>query len=575
MADLKRFLDLEGLKQVEIEVDKKDAAVLAAAKAHAEGLASNYDAAGTAASKVQELADGAVKENTEAIAKLNGADTEDGSVAKAVKDAKDALQANINTVDGKADANTDAINALAGKVGEVPEGSTVMGIITNIQENAYDDTALSNRIGQAETDIDNLETRMGAAETAIGDRYTKSEIDQKVDALTEANEATQGEVDALELVVEGNKTAIEKTVSDLTAVVDGNSDAIEALEGRADGFDTAIADRYTKGEVDSAIATAVANSEHLKRDIVEALPEVVSADVHTIYMVAKTDGEGNQMYDEYMLVNGAFEKVGDTKVDLAPYAKTEDVNSAINAEKERAEAAEKALDDKIKANSDLLATVDQRIATAKGEAVTEAGQAADTKDEAVLAAAKKYADEKVAGVDLTQVATNKANIEALQGTVGTLGSDLDAVEEKAGANESAISGLTERMTAVEGKASTNESNISGLTERMGTAESDIDAIETSLTETGSVGSVIKANTAAAAAAQSKADQGYAKAETAQGEVDALEELVGAIPTTATATTVTGYVDEKAAALQSQVDSNASAIAGFTRITEAEITAIFA
>lgn len=575
MADLKRFLDLEGLKQVEIEVDKKDAAVLAAAKAHAEGLASNYDAAGTAASKVQELADGAVKENTEAIAKLNGADTEDGSVAKAVKDAKDALQANINTVDGKADANTDAINALAGKVGEVPEGSTVMGIITNIQENAYDDTALSNRIGQAETDIDNLETRMGAAETAIGDRYTKSEIDQKVDALTEANEATQGEVDALELVVEGNKTAIEKTVSDLTAVVDGNSDAIEALEGRADGFDTAIADRYTKGEVDSAIATAVANSEHLKRDIVEALPEVASADVHTIYMVAKTDGEGNQMYDEYMLVNGAFEKVGDTKVDLAPYAKTEDVNSAINAEKERAEAAEKALDDKIKANSDLLATVDQRIATAKGEAVTEAGQAADTKDEAVLAAAKKYADEKVAGVDLTQVATNKANIEALQGTVGTLGSDLDAVEEKAGANESAISGLTEKMTAVEGKASTNESNISGLTERMGTAESDIDAIETSLTETGSVGSVIKANTAAAAAAQSKADQGYAKAETAQGEVDALEELVGAIPTTATATTVTGYVDEKAAALQSQVDSNASAIAGFTRITEAEITAIFA
>ena len=575
MADLKRFLDLEGLKQVEIEVDKKDAAVLAAAKAHAEGLASNYDAAGTAASKVQELADGAVKENTEAIAKLNGADTEDGSVAKAVKDAKDALQANINTVDGKADANTDAINALAGKVGEVPEGSTVMGIITNIQENAYDDTALSNRIGQAETDIDNLETRMGAAETAIGDRYTKSEIDQKVDALTEANEATQGEVDALELVVEGNKTAIEKTVSDLTAVVDGNSDAIEALEGRADGFDTAIADRYTKGEVDSAIATAVANSEHLKRDIVEALPEVASADVHTIYMVAKTDGEGNQMYDEYMLVNGAFEKVGDTKVDLAPYAKTEDVNSAINAEKERAEAAEKALDDKIKANSDLLATVDQRIATAKGEAVTEAGQAADTKDEVVLAAAKKYADEKVAGVDLTQVATNKANIEALQGTVGTLGSDLDAVEEKAGANESAISGLTERMTDVEGKASTNESNISGLTERMGTAESDIDAIETSLTETGSVGSVIKANTAAAAAAQSKADQGYAKAETAQGEVDALEELVGAIPTTATATTVTGYVDEKAAALQSQVDSNASAIAGFTRITEAEIAAIFA
>ena len=46
-----------------------------------------------------------IKTNTDAIAKLNGADTTEGSVAKAVKDAKDALQANIDAnkrdVDGK------------------------------------------------------------------------------------------------------------------------------------------------------------------------------------------------------------------------------------------------------------------------------------------------------------------------------------------------------------------------------------------------------------------------------------------------------------------------------------------
>lgn len=573
MADIKKFLDLEGLKQVEIEVDRKDAAVLAAAKDYTDKAP--FDAAGTAATKVKELADGAVKENTEAIAKLNGADTEEGSVAKAVKDAKDALQLNINAVDGKADANAGAISELAGKVGEVPTGSTVMGIIKNIQENAYDDTAIVNRIDKAESDITDLKGRADGFDTAIADRYTKSEIDAKVDELAGANEVTKGEVDALEGVVVSNKEAIEKTVADLTTVVDGNSDAIEALEGRADGFDTAIADRYTKGEVDTAIATAVANSEHLKRDIVEVLPEVSVADVHTIYMVAKVDGEGNQMYDEYMIVNGAFEKVGDTKVDLAPYAKTADVEAAIAVEKGRAEGAEAALDAKIKANSDLLATVDERIATAKGEAITEAGNAADTKDAEILRQANAYADQKVAGVDLSQVATNKANIEALQGTVSTMSGELDAVEEKAAANESAISGHATRLGLVETKASENATAISGLAERMGLAETDIENIEKSLEEDGSVGSVVKANTAAAAAAQSKADQAYSKAESAQTDVDNLETLVGTLPTDATATTVVGYVDEKAAALQAKVDANTSAIAGWTRITEEEISAIFA
>lgn len=575
MADVKKFLDLEGLKQVEVEVDKKVAKGVQDANAYSDSLAKNYDAAGTAASKVQELADGQVKTNTDAIATLNGDTTVEGSVDKKIETVRASLQTNIDTATGKADAAQASTDALAEKVGEVPEDSTVMGIIENIQKNAYDDTVIVGRMDQAESDIDALEGRADGFDTAIADRYTKSEVDQKVDALTEANEATQKEVDDLETVVANNKTAIEKTVSDLTAVVDGNGDAIEALEGRMDQAEADIANRYTKGETDSAIATAVANAEHLKRDIVETLPAVDDADERIIYMVAKEDGEGNQMYDEYMIVNGAFEKVGDTKVDLTPYAKTDDVTAAIKAEADRAVAAEEALDEKIEANKALLNTVDERIATAKQEAVTEAGTNADTKDAEVLRQANAYADSKVAGIDLSQIDANKTNIEALQKAMTQAQSDLDAVEEKAGTNETNIADLTTRMGAVETKASTNETNISGLTTRMGTAESDIDALEASLAEDGSVGSVIKANTAAAATAQSTADGAVTAAQNAQNEVDALEVLVGDIPTTATATTVVGYVDEKSSALQSQVDANASALAGFTRISEEEIAAIFA
>ena len=70
MAEYK-YLDLVGLKyydeKIKVLIDEKDAAALAAAKQHAIDLGANYDPAGTAATKVQELADGQVKKNTDAI----------------------------------------------------------------------------------------------------------------------------------------------------------------------------------------------------------------------------------------------------------------------------------------------------------------------------------------------------------------------------------------------------------------------------------------------------------------------------------------------------------------------------
>lgn len=75
--------------------------------------------------EVTSLADGAVKTNTEAIDTLNGDETTNGSVKKAVKDSADAINATIGTV---------------------PDGQTVMSIIENIQENAYDDTELKGLI---------------------------------------------------------------------------------------------------------------------------------------------------------------------------------------------------------------------------------------------------------------------------------------------------------------------------------------------------------------------------------------------------------------------------------------------
>ncbi len=64
-------------------------------------------------------------------------------------------------------------------------------------------------------------------------------------------------------------------------------------------------DAANKKYVDDAIAAA----GHLKRAIVQVLPAVAEADPDTLYMVLAQSGDH---YDEYMIINGAWDVVGST-----------------------------------------------------------------------------------------------------------------------------------------------------------------------------------------------------------------------------------------------------------------------
>ena len=71
--------------------------------------------------------------------------------------------------------------------------------------------------------------------------------------------------------------------------------------------------------VEEKITTAVASAGTLKREVVDVLPAPEDADVNTIYMVLTNPESENDKYNEYMIINGAFEFIGDTQVDLSNY----------------------------------------------------------------------------------------------------------------------------------------------------------------------------------------------------------------------------------------------------------------
>ena len=217
-----------------------------------------------------------------------------------------------------------------------------------------------------------------------------------------------GKAATLVEALENGQVATNK--NDIATLKSGKADKSTTLSGYG------ITDAYTKAQTDSAISTAVANADHLKREIVASLPEVEEADEHTIYMVGTGAGSEDSVYEEYMLINGGFEKVGSSEVDLTNYALKSYVDSAKT---EAINTAGTNADAKITAKVGDIgsSTVKQYVDQAETDAVASAKSYAD-------GLASNYAT--AAQGAKADTALQKANITSgtANGTIAVSGTDV-------------------------------------------------------------------------------------------------------------------------------------------------------
>lgn len=245
---------------------------------------------------------------------------------------------------------------------EIPFGTTISGagddahlattkavvdyVASKLTE--LDVSALEGRVDTLETEMDTAQGDIttikgqittingegeGSIKKALNDAksYTDQEVAKKanLEHTHEIDDVT-GLQDALDGKANASHTHTTAQVDGLDAALAGKADKSTTLAGYG------IGDAYTKGQTDSAIATAVAAAPHLKRTIVEELPDTGEADENTIYMVPQSGsvedpGTSTSHYNEYMLINGAFELIGSSQVDLSGYATETFVTGAINA----------------------------------------------------------------------------------------------------------------------------------------------------------------------------------------------------------------------------------------------------
>lgn len=384
MANTKKYISLDKLEKyndlIKGVISAGDEASLKSAKDYADSLAGNYDAAGAATT-----AAAGVQANLDAeVLRAKAAEEANAAAAKKAQDEVDALELVVAEKAAQAD-----LEALAGKVGEVPADQTVMGIITNIQENAYDDTALKAEI--------NAELAKKADKTQVATDIATA-VKVETDARVEAIEAVQGEIDALEKVHADDKKALEDAIAlkaDITALNEVSAVANAAV--KQSDYDTKVAaleaeDTRIEGLVTAEAAKAREEEGKLDARLVE---------VETFFKTA--EGE---------TLNEAL----DTLVEIQKYV-TDEGAAADQMVKDIA-ANKKAIEDHVATDHDF------------------AGADAALKEELMVEINKKATIETVNGID-GRLTTAEGKITTAEGEIDTLQSEMDAVEALAAANKAA------------------------------------------------------------------------------------------------------------------------------------------
>ena len=228
-------------------------------------------------------------------------------------------------------------------------------------------------------------------------------------------------VDYVSTASSGDHAAVEQLKTQMSTA----QGDIEALEGRADNLESGkadkgttlaaygIADAYTKTQTDSKIDEKIAASQHLTKVVLgdeEDLPEPTEATQNAIYMKKVTGGSGNQYYEEFIVVDDKWEKIGDTAVDLSNYATQSWVTSQIQPVSTKADANEAAI-------GVINGSGEGSINKAKADAVAEAKSYADgLAGNYATAAQGAKADTALQKADITEGTTN--------GTIAVKGTDV-------------------------------------------------------------------------------------------------------------------------------------------------------
>lgn len=387
----KKYLELEGLKKydakIKAAIDAKDATTLQGAKAYADSLGANYDAAGSATTAKTQAVQEAKGYTDGEITKVNA------SVAEAKKTADKGVAdaAAAKAAADKAQGEVDALETLVGTLPEDAGVATVVAYVDKKTESMASDTLLKQlqaTVGQHTTDISGLKDK----DTAL-----------------------QGAVDK----AQGAATANKATIDQLVGADKGKSIRV------------------------------IANEELAAQLIPETADETLNTLKEIADWIQKHPNDAaamNSAIEKLKTLIGTIPTEGVTAKDITGYIAEVKaaLENSVATEKSRAEAAESGLGGRITTLEGKFGdgedSVSSLIEAAKQAAIAaaaaDAQNKANTAKAGAVADAKKYTDAEVGKVKTASDAIG-ARVTAAEGKITTLESKAHTHT-----NAEALNGIT-------------------------------------------------------------------------------------------------------------------------------------
>ena len=203
-----------------------------------------------------------------------------------------------------------------------------------------DKTSLVAAVNELHGEIDSIEATTTEQEQSI--TAIRSEIKNIEQSITDINntdaeqsqQIAQNQQDIGELAQ--SDTQLTKSVSSLAQTVDKGFERIQAQldkkQPAGDYITNAVdnlvnyylkSETYTRSEVKELIGSLT----HINIEVVSSIDDVTEPNV--IYLVPVSGGKSGDYYNEYILVNGNPELIGNTRVDLSDYYTREQTDDLL------------------------------------------------------------------------------------------------------------------------------------------------------------------------------------------------------------------------------------------------------
>ena len=404
LAQAKNYVNSE-IDKVEEAMQQADGAL----EDRIQGLETSVNGADGLANMKQNIAN-----NKAAIDKLNGADTVDGSVAKQVKVAKEAVQAEVQAEKERAmgveqglRTDVDAMKhtttgILAQAKGYADE--KVGGLKTDIEGQLEEEVeGLGERIDGVQGEVDAVEERVGVAEGKIGN------LESAVNKLNGGKEV-EGSVD---YKIDKEIERVNSITGNLGGVVEEIQGDVAEIQG-AIGVDGAEATGIYKKIKDGDAATLAAAKEHAEGHVSAKIAELIDSApeaMNTLNELAEAIKGNKDVYDGYVAEHATA--MAKMKTDLQA-----EIDADVKVEKEAREAAVSELQGQVdlKLNASVYEAKMSQIDTKQGQQDTAIQNAQNAADKA------------------------QGEVDAVELRVGTLEGEMDAVEAAVAANKTDIEG---------------------------------------------------------------------------------------------------------------------------------------